>query len=386
MALSWVSVDARTGAVLAELPDLVPQGPCAVTVGRYESLGFTLPYPASCISYAQTGSPATALTDLADWKTATRPGGTILVALDETDNPIWGGLVITRTMDQTEGATLATVTMEAYFDRRITGTYQTIGEDQNQVVADLIDQFILDGALDSQGRSQPGISIRVVNSVSAQSTSQTFNDYDDKTVYSNLGAMSAVRGGPQWTVGWEWQNSPRRITPVITVADRLGAPARTDLASPNAVFTMPGCVTSFQFVEDWSSGKGANRVTATGQGQGLTRPEDTEIVVDYNGRPTFEYRYSPPQTALSTLTVQQHAVAALAALQGGTNTITLTAAIKLAPVLGVDWFIGDDVGYDIVASGCVDGSLQNGVGHCVGWSRDDETISPVLFVQDASQL
>lgn len=379
MALSWLSVDARTGVVLAELPNLVPQGPCAVTIGRYEQLGFTLPYPPSVVSYAQTGSPTSALQDLDDWNAATRPGASVLIALDESGEPCWGGLVLTRTKDQTEAASLATVTMEAYFDRRITGTYETIGEDQNQVVTDLINQFILDGTL-------PGIPIRVANTASAQTTSQTFNDYDDKTVYSNLQAMSQVLDGPQWTVGWEWQSSPVRVTPVLTVADRLGTATPDGLASPNALFSMPGSVTQMQLVEDWSAGKGANRVTATGSGQGLTRPEDTEVVSNYAGRPTFEYRYAPPQTALSTLTVQQHALAALMALQNGGQVMTLTSAIQDAPILGVDWVVGDDIGYDILAPGFIDGSLQNGVGTTIGWQRDDQTITPVLFTQDASQL
>lgn len=382
--LSWLSVDARTGDVLAELPDLVPQGPCAVTIGAYESLGFTLPYPDSCIAYAQaltdngTLDP-TALNALEDWNAATREGATVLIALDESNNPIWGGLVLTRTQDQTEGATLSTVTLEAYLDRRITGTYLTIGEDQNQVVADLIDQFIVDGVL-------PGIPIRVANTASAFTTSQTFDDFDDKTVYSNLQAMSGVLNGPQWTIGWEWQTSPQRITPVLYVADRLGSPTPAGLASPNAVFSMPGSVQKFQYVRDWSAGKGANRVTATGSGQGLTRPEDTEVVSDYLGRPTFEYRYAPPQTALSTLTVQQHALAAIAVLQNGTAVMTLTASVFTAPVLGQDWFIGDDIGYDLMAPGFIDGSLQGGVGRTIGWQRDDDTVTPVLFTQDASQL
>lgn len=382
MALTWLSVDARTGVVNDYLPDLVPDGPCAVTIGRYETLGFTLPYPKTVVAYSQAG--VVDYTDpahqhLQDWNAAIRPGASVLIALDELKQPIWGGLVLTPTRDHTEGATLSTVTMEAYFDRRITGTYQQVGRDQNLVIADLINQFVLDGSL-------PGIPIRVANSTSAFTTSQTFNNYDDKTVYANMQAISAVKNGPQWTVGWEWQYSPTRITPVLYVADRLGSPVPTGLTSPNAVFSMPGSVSQVQLINDWSAGKGANRVTATGQGQGLTRPSDTEVVTNYQGRPTFEHRYAPPQTALSTLTVQQHALAALTALQNGVNVLTFTAAIKSAPVLGQDWFIGDDVGYNIMAPGFIDGSLLGGVGHCVGWLRDDNFVTPVLFTQDANLL
>ena len=40
----------------------------------------------------------------------------------------------------------------------------------------------------------------------------------------------------------------------------------------------------------------------------------------------------------------------------------------------------------VVSPGFIDGSLQNGVGTTLGWQRDDTTITPVLFTQDASQL
>lgn len=382
--LTWVSVNALDGTVNDYLPNLVPQGPCAVTIGKYETLGFTLAYPKSVVDYSQALANGkvpnpSALAHLADLNKAIAPGLSVLIALDESQRPVWGGLILTTTMDHTEQVTLSAVTLEAYFDRRITGTYLTVGEDQNLVVADLINQFIVTGVL-------PGLPITVVNTASASPTSQTFYDYDDKTVYANLQAMSAVQNGPQWTIGWRWQASPLRITPVLYVADRIGTPLSASLSRPNAVFSLPGPVSSVSYVNDWSAGKGANRVTATGQGQGLTRPEDSENAANFNGRPTFEFRYAPPQTALSTLTVAQHALAALAALQNGTQTVALTADRTKAPVFGTDWFLGDDIGINVMAPAFIDGSLLNAVGHCIGLTFDDNFVTPILFVQDASQL
>jgi hypothetical protein len=205
-------------------------------------------------------------------------------------------------------------------------------------------------------------------------------------------ALSGILNGPQWTVGWEWQSGPQRVTPVLYVSDRLGRAVPATLAAPNALFSMPGCVSSFTYDEDWSTGKGANRVTATGSGQGLTRVSDTEDALNFKGRPMFELRYAPPQPSLSagvaasTLTVHQHASAALAFLQVGARVLTMTAAIQDAPVLGLDWFLGDDVGYDLMAPGFIDGSLSAGVGRCIGWQRDDTTVTPVLFTQDPNNL
>lgn len=376
-----MSVDARTGAINDYLPDLMPQGPCAKTLGRFESLGFQMPFPKEVVAYAQTLSGVAPLPQLADWQTATRPGAAVLIALDEAGQPCWGGLVLTRTTDHTEVAQLSTVTMEAYFDRRNVGPYNVIGRDQNLIVSDLINQFILDGTL-------PGLPIRVQSTASAKTQSVIFNDYDDKTIYSILGTMSGAAGGPQWTVNWEWQSSPTRITPVLVVADRIGSPVPAGL-QPTATFSMPGCVQKYQLVEDYTGGKGANRVTATGsQGSGLTRPEDTENSTLPDGRPTYEYRYSPqqPPPPNATLTLQQHALAALAYLQDGTHTLTVTCDVKSAPVLNSDWSIGDDVGLNLMAPACIDGSLQDQIGRVVGWSRDDQTLTPVLFVQEASLL
>jgi hypothetical protein len=287
---------------------------------------------------------------------------------------------LTRTFDETSKVTLSAATIEAYFDRRYAGAYNVIGEDQNLIVKDLIEQFVQDGTL-------PGLPIRVAYTPSTTSRSELFNSYDDKTVYSILGTLSGSLGGPQWSVSWERQHTPERITPVLTVADRLGTGAAAGLL-PNALFSLPGCVTTFTLVDDYSSGKGANRVTANGSiGSGITRPTDTESADDFAGRPTFEFRYQP-QTAPG-VTVADHALAAVGFLAPGTRTLEVTASIEgdnAAPVLGVDWNLGDDILIDINAPSVIDGSLRRTVGRCIGWSRNDHTITPTLFVQDGSLL
>jgi len=67
MTLSWLSVDAKTGGVLADLPDLdVPK--VSRSICRYDSTTATLPIPT-----APEG-----------WELATRPGGAVMILLDDS--------------------------------------------------------------------------------------------------------------------------------------------------------------------------------------------------------------------------------------------------------------------------------------------------------------
>lgn len=372
MALSWVSIDARTGLIGPDLFDLVTQRALAVTIGQYETNTATLPLPADAISWVtdRTGDPP--LGQIADWRSATRPGASIAIALDEQNTPIWGGLILQRATDETAQATLSLVTIEAYVDRRYCGdkTYAATGE--NDIVADLITSFIADGTL-------PGLPITVVTAGANTPRDQSYLGSDDKTIYSVLqGAIG--QGHPEWTIGWQRLHSPERIVPVLYVADRLGRAVPAGLG-PAATFSLPGSVITAQLLEDYTSGNGANRVTAT-TGQGADRLASTVNAADLAGRPTYEYRWSPSGTITATATLQAHAQRAVAILAPGASSLTLTANIDEAPVLGDDWSLGDDIGYDLLAPAWIDGLA--GVARCIGWERDDYTVTPILAVPDLS--
>lgn len=320
MTLAWLSVNARDGVILADLPDLdVPK--VSRSICRYDSTTATLPVPT-----APEG-----------WELATRPGGAVMILLSD-DQPIWGGLVTQRTRDSGDTIALALATLESYFDRRFVGdvTYAAVG--QSAIVADLIARYVATGPLG-------GIPIRVVQVGGAGTLrDRTYTDDSDKSVLTVLTELAGVIDGPEWAVSWEHQSSPERYTPVLTVGARIGTPVTPGMA-PSAVFDLPGSITEAQYTEDASSGKYANSVMAVSTATADARPQSPVQLASDDGRPTYENRFSPSTSITETGTLTDHASKALAALATGANALTMTASVAAAPKLGVDFDLGDDVGF-----------------------------------------
>lgn len=323
MTLAWVATEARTGAILADLPGL---GCSSVkrSLGRYEATTAVLPIP----------------TAPDNWITATRPGGANLHLLSD-GVPIWGGMVTQRSRGLDDTVSLSIATLESYLDRRIVGDVTYVATGQNSIVEDLFSRFVTTGPLG-------GIPFRVAYSTAGVGTlrDRSYLRTDRKTVYSVLTELSAVIGGPEWTVEWEWQHSPERITPILYVGDRVGRAVTPGLA-PAATFQAPGCIIDAVMAEDYSSGKGANAVIAYSSASAGTVPSSPAQVATDDGRPTFETDIQPSTSITDVSTLTSHAQSALATLAPGGSALALSAAVEAAPTLGVDWMLGDDVGYQI---------------------------------------
>ncbi|MFF1633978.1 hypothetical protein [Leifsonia sp. NPDC058248] len=369
---AWVSVDARTGIVIADLPDL-DVGSVSVALCQYQSTTATLPVP----------------TAPENWLRATLPGAACLVLLrqqiDAFGNfvdialPIWGGLITQRTRTEGDTVDLSLVTLEKYLDRRYVGTVTFTNTDQNTIIQTLVNTYVADGAT-------PGIPIRVQKIGTGTVSTRTYMDADDKTVYSALTEIAGTDGGSEWTIGWEHLSSPERYRPVLFVSNRLGSPVTGD--APNATFDIPGPVTAVQFVENYGDDAGANDVMAVSTATGNVRPQSPHQNAGDPIRPTFEKRYTPSTSISDIATLTAHAVAALAMLANGSTSVSLSAAEVSAPAVGVDWVIGDDVGFEI---GGLDANLMDlvpsfphgvgGVGRAIGWTLNlGETaiIEPVI--------
>jgi hypothetical protein len=138
-------------------------------------------------------------------------------------------------------------------------------------------------------------------------------------------------------------------------------------------------LTEASYQIDYSSGRGANVVTASGSGQGSARPQQVSPksgTWDQPQRPVIEYRYTPAMSIGDIGFLQSHADQARALLAGGSATVSLTAQVQSAPKLGGDWELGDDIGYSI--EGPAFPVKVSGVAQCVGVEVTPTTVKPYL--------
>lgn len=379
LGYTWVSTDAETGVILNDLPDLTDGSGGTVTVaqtiGRYETVTCSLPLP--------TAPP--------EWDRSTTPGSANLILLSDNPNdpshgiPVWGAGVMQQEVNETDQVPLSLATLEAYFDRRFVGNSPFTLVGQNDIINSLVNSYIKVGP-------NGGIPIRVQYVTAGAGTLRTrteYTDVSDKTIYSILTDLMSVQGGPEWTIGWEWQTSPERITPVLYVGDRIGSAVMPGMGA-NATFEMPGPVRSFKRLRDYSEGKGANSVMATSSGQGTTRPQSPAQLFADPIRPTYEYRYTPSTSISDVNTLVTWAQSALTQLDTGTTTLAMSAVAsdEGCPQLNADWFIGDDVGFSIggqdangveTVPGFPGG--YKGIGRGIGWTlgiTETPIITPIL--------
>lgn len=351
MSLSYIAVDLTTGAIIADLPDLRMQGAMSQTLMRYEAQTATIPLG----------------TAPQNWRTATRPGSAAIICLaDDTVTPLWGGMVTGRTTDETGSVGIGLATIEAYLDRVYIGNRSFTATDQNTIVTNLMTRYI---------SRLGGIPLRVqVVGAAGQTRDRNYADTDDKTIYSVLTELSGVIGGPEWTIGWERNGG--NYTPVLYVGSRIGAAVSPGL-NADAVFNMPGPVTKASLVESYATGAGANTVMATSSGTGGARPQSSWVAAsNFNGRPIFEYRFSPSTQITNTDTLTAHASRAFEAMQDGSVALTIDANRQEAPKLVDDWNLGDDVGFDLTSAAWPDGISGNA--RAIGWQLTDNTITPIL--------
>lgn len=328
MTYQWVATELLTGRVIADLRDVSVES-IKQTIGRYETGTASLPLPTAPES----------------WLRATKAGATVWNCLDMASpepqgTPIWGAYLNRRPRNLADTVDVSYATLEQYLDRRYVRDVTYTQWPQNLIVKDLVERFAAAG-------SNGGIPIRVqVVGGAGVLRDRTYANADDKTLYAALQELSGVEGGPEWTVGWEWQHNPERITPVLFVGDRIGNPVTPGLA-PNAVFEAPGGVVVAELMEDYSSDNAGNDFLATSTAAADVRPESVHVVVPDPDRPTFERRFTPSTSITDVGTLNSHAQQ-MAAVQGaGSSTLSLSAVVAAAPRLGTDWFIGDDIGYRI---------------------------------------
>ncbi|MFD5111431.1 hypothetical protein ACFWNG_03800 [Streptomyces sp. NPDC058391] len=353
--LAWYGCDLRTGGIVEDLPSL-KSPPLSRRLGQATTAQFDL----------QLGGAPT------DWVAATTHGRSLLVAVDTlTDIPIWAGSVLRRNRGSSLTAPLACATLEAYFDRRYTGTVTLTGADQAAVVSALAANLLTNGPPFLIDAPNTGVTMdfSVLNS-------------DDKTVGSALAEVMGMEGGPEWTVDVEWADAnhtafrfPLRVRP------KIGNQA----AQPEATFDFPGSVTEYDQEESYEDGKGATAVIARGEGEGESRLSSASYVADgliASGMPMYVYRYSPASGLTDPDQLNAHAAKALGLMGTGASAWSVTAVASAAPRLGTDWGLGDTIRLDVAPGGQSPGHPQGAsvVARAWAWDLDvaGDTITPIL--------
>lgn len=351
-SVTWFGCDFMTGQIIAELPSLVIGGPIERRLGTYSSTTFTL---------TLAGAPT-------NWVAATQHGRVMIVGVAD-DNPIWAGYGSVRSRGSSPTASITATTIEGYFDRRYTGTIALNATDEALIAAALL--AVVQDGLDSLDVDAPA---------TGTVRDRAYADSDDKTVYSALTELMGLEDGPEWTVDPVWNSDRSGFRLVARVRKSIGVQD----ANPQAVFSYPGAVTEYTATESYEDGKGANVLLATGNGEG----NDGRIVSDVHhspvlaqGFPVFEFRWSPSSSIQDSATLNEHADLAEADMQNGTITWALTATASVAPHLGSEWAIGDNL-HLTVDSGVSEGHPGGAdvVARCWGWSLDPvaDTVNPVI--------
>jgi hypothetical protein len=361
MAYSWLAVDALTGRIITDMPGIT----C-------DKVGATLgDFWTGAANLSVAGAPP-------DWLRATAPWSTYLVLLDdEQPDPVWGGWIAYRSRSASDTVLLTISTWEAYLARRFVRDLVYTGTEQCALAAHMVGQCVTSAA---PPQSVPPALI-VETTPGSTLRDRTYESASDKTVLAALQELSGVDGGPEWTVTWRHLTGPERYVPVLTIADRIGVSPPAGLA-PAATFEMPGPVVDFQLIEDWSTDAAANNVIATSTAEGDVRPQSSPHIYPDPVRPTLEYRWTPSTSITNVATLDAHAAAAVAVMCDGGTALTVTAAKQDAPVLGVEWRIGDDIGYRIQSPAV---GLLEGVARAIGWeavTQGVETVSPILASEE----
>lgn len=316
--LAWYGCDMATGAIAEELRALSPTAALSRRLGDTTSTTFSL---------ALAGAPA-------GWESATDPGRTMLVGVDIlTGQPVGAWLVTGPREGGSDGAvTFSGVTPEAYFDRRYTGGYTAIGEDDAQIVADILTPAFTGG---------PPFVLDVTHT--GMLRDYTVADTDDRTLLSAAQELMGLDGGPEWTVDVVWADAAQtRFDLVIQVGPRIGV----QYDQPEGVFDLPGCVDAYSLSESYEAGKGATVVTAYGDTSGTSRLSSsvytaTDLIAA--GWPVWEYRWTPASGGTDPDALNSAAASALALMATGARAWTVEAVASQAPRLGSAWALGDNV-------------------------------------------
>lgn len=312
--------DLRSGNKIAQLP-LKPEGPLPERICDVSTAQFT------CDQYA-------VMENGGDYAGSVTPGKTLIIAEreyagDTVSDILWAGIVTVAPRGTDPIAKLNCATIPSYLNRRHVDTHtysSTSGHTDGQIIADLLADAApegLDFVLDIDCPT-----LRTVR----------YRKIEHKKVLQALKELSAMDGGPEWTVVTRWSDATRTSVEYVFVArTRLGW-----AGEPNARFDYPGCINNYEIDPDYSEGHGANHiigVTSTGA-ESVPARDEQGITVD--GWARWEEAL-PGTDDLSAAGLAGVAKEGLAARARGQITNELVVSLTYGPQFGRDVSLGDNV-------------------------------------------
>lgn len=371
MTLQCASFDLRTGRNIADLPGVVPDWPLPRALSNYST--------ATAKLYLD-GAPV-------NWPRAVLEGASVLAFYDDADGMEqhaiqWAGYVNGATPQAAQDLVeLSLVTLDGYMDRRYVGD-ESFSSGWRAVVRNIVTNNVI------TTMSEPGIDGLLLDYTGdgelvtdSNGDPLIWQNTDNTTVLGRINQLIGKFGG-EFTIEWAWSADGQSIVPTLVLGDRIGQVAT--LASPAVTFEYPGMVGDASQARDYSDGRGANKIVAFSSGEGTVTPYAQPVyAADFEGRPTFEYRYSPLTSESDTLILARYASQAVKILGPGARPMTVSLATTdpkamLGRRLGVDWRLGDDVGYVIGSSIPAFPGGVAGVGRVVAYEINEATINPIF--------
>lgn len=341
----FLAVSLTSGFVLAEFPDLQVSR-LSYRLEEVTSETMVLPW---------RNIPS-------NWDEATTPY-CVAVLLVRGSTVLWGGIIVKRErLLQGDGVTLTVATIEHYFDSVYVKDHTYSGWEQTWIASNLVTTTL-------EGHR---FMFEVETAASSIHRDRTYEESSEKTLLSALQELSNVQNGPEWCTSWRVRGG--RYVPVLTIADRIGS------STPSTTFD-ESVMTSFDVLEDYTSGYGANMVVAVGSSTGEDQLRSDVMMVAQSSRPVVECVVRPSSSITRKETLNAHALSRLRQVQNGTNTVRMTLSLMAAPIIYKEWEPGDMVAWSVADDSGRFNGFNHGRARVVGYDIDFSgvwTITPVM--------
>jgi hypothetical protein len=288
VTLQWVSADLATGKVIADLPSFDGQYPLRTSISTVDTATGVLHL---------AGAPG-------NWQRAIQTGNSVLACYDDADDDhaiLWAGVVWTAPRSwASDDVTISLATFESIFDRgpAVGDTTYTTTWHRDDVIADVVNRYVI-SSITGMGISclrlayttGGGPLLPIMDNPPVPNAAFVWDNTDNATPLTRMVQVFGQLGG-EFVVTWAWSTDGASLVPTLHWGTTIGSSVTPGLA-PAVTFERAHLI-DLGRDDDYSTGKGANRVIPYSSGQGSSTPYGAAVESPISdGRPVFEYRYQP---------------------------------------------------------------------------------------------